>query len=234
MKAKKFKSKTKTMYEFHVDDAECLQAMTNEKYVFGGQTRKFLNPSQKPVVIFGQDECIFQQYLFRKKQWVGPNGERALLPKSDGYGIMVSAFQSREFGFGMDMSDSELEAVNIKKRRGNQRYADEEASQAVHGSIEKQDLKHSPFVQFFEYGASNEGYWDYNHMVIQLEDCVDCLKTLHPNFDFIFLFDHSSGHAKKRRGGLDATAMNRGFGGSQTKIRPTLIRRHEGFFGPLS
>jgi hypothetical protein len=41
-------------------------------------------------------------------------------------------------------------------------------------------------------------------MVIQLEDVVDCLQMVHPDFDYLVLFDHSSGHAKKRIGGLDA------------------------------
>jgi hypothetical protein len=39
-------------------------------------------------------------------------------------------------------------------------------------------LERSPFVCTFEYGADSEGYWNYNHMVIQLEDCVD---VLNPN-----------------------------------------------------
>ena len=55
---------------------------------------------------------IFQQYLLKGKQWVGPNGERYLLPKSDGYGVIISSFQSREFGFGMDINDDELKQIN--------------------------------------------------------------------------------------------------------------------------
>jgi hypothetical protein len=62
------------------------------------------------------------------------------------------------------------------------------------GTALKKDLKHSPFVVEFEYGANNEGYWSYEHMVLQLEDCVDCLQVLAPQFDYLFLFDHSCGH----------------------------------------
>jgi hypothetical protein len=48
----------------------------------------------------------------------------------------------------------------------------------------------------FEYGydQGKEGYWTYDHMAVQFEDCVDCIKTLFPQFDSIWQFDHSCGH----------------------------------------
>ena len=33
-----------------------------------------------------------------------------------------------------------------------------------------------------------------------MDDVVDCLQVLHPEFDIVFLFDHSQGHARKRSG----------------------------------
>jgi hypothetical protein len=72
----------------------------------------------------------------------------------------------------------------------------------------------------------------YNHMVLQLEDCVDCLKVVYPHLDFVFLFDHSSGHSKKRCGGLDAGQMNSGFGGSQPPTRNSMIIHADGYLGP--
>jgi len=35
-----------------------------------------------------------------------------MIPKDEGYGIMVSAFQSRELGFGMNLSNADLKIVN--------------------------------------------------------------------------------------------------------------------------
>jgi hypothetical protein len=35
------------------------------------------------------------------KQWVGPNGERSIVPKGEGEGEMVSGFVAREFGLGL-------------------------------------------------------------------------------------------------------------------------------------
>ena len=56
-------------------------------------------------------------------------------------------------------------------------------------------------------------------MSVQFEDCVDCVKVIYPHFDFVFLFDHSQGHAKKLVGGLDAYCMNKGYGGAQPMMR---------------
>jgi hypothetical protein len=52
----------------------------------------------------------------------------------------------------------------------------------------KRHLYGSPFLQELEHGANNEGYWTYESMVLQLEDCVDCLKPYSPNLIFIFIF----------------------------------------------
>lgn len=83
------------MYEFHVDDSDKLWHIANDKYSFGGTTIHFKSQHSKPLIIVGQDECVFQKYLLKTRQWVGPSGERALLPKTYGYGVMVSVFQSR-------------------------------------------------------------------------------------------------------------------------------------------
>jgi len=40
-------------------------------------------------------------------------------------------------------------------------------------------------------------------MVLQLEDCVDVLKYLYPQYDFLLLFDHSCSHDKQREDGLN-------------------------------
>ena len=61
-------------------------------------------------------------------------------------------------------------------------------------------------------------------MILQVEDCIDCLHVLNNDrYRYAFLFDHSSGHAKKRIGGLDVGAMNKGFGGNY--MRGTLIKK---------
>ena len=50
-------------------------------------------------------------------------------------------------------------------------------------------------------------------------------------YEFVFLFDNSSGHVKKRVNGLDAVKMNKIFGG--LKQHPTLIKMKQGYLGPF-
>jgi len=86
----------------------------------------------------------------------------------------------------------------------------------------------------FVYGASNEGYWNYDRMVLQLKDCVDVLKCLYPQYDFLFLFDHSCGHHKQQPNGLNAENMLESYGGQQSILRSTVIKEENGYLGPHS
>jgi hypothetical protein len=103
---------------------------------------------------------------------------------------MDSAFLCQDFGFGLKISQQQLEEINFS-RQGGKCYKDEGTAMEVFGMWEKQELKESPFIKYFESGMNNEGYWGYSHMVTQLEDCVDCLKVMYPQFNFILLFDCS-------------------------------------------
>ena len=38
------------------------------------------------------------------------------MPKDDGLGVMISAFQSHEFGFGTPVTPDQLEEVNFIRR----------------------------------------------------------------------------------------------------------------------
>lgn len=224
-------SSGREMIEFHVDDYNFLHDVAVEMGFgkFGGNLSVRMPPGVKPLMIFGQDETVFNQFLLKLRQWVGPLGQRALLPKTDGLSLMISAFQSRETGFGVEISRIQMEEINESRRGKN--YVDLDAALAIHGQVAKKDLEESPFVVSFELGANKEGYWTYNHMSLQFEDCVDCLKVIYPQFDFVFLFDHSQGHAKKLTGGLDAYSMNKGYGGAQPMMRESQIKEEDGYLG---
>ena len=88
-----------------------------------------------------------------------------------------------------------------------------------------------PFVGHLLNGATKGGYWNSFHMAIQLKDAVDCLKYLRPQYNFVFPFDHSQGHARKKDGALDANAMSRSFGGVQPKMRSSTL--DAGCLGPF-
>ena len=60
---------------------------------------------------------------------------------------------------------------------------------------------------------------------MQFEDCIDCVKALFPNYDTVFLFDHSCGNDRKRPDGLNVNDMSKGYGGKQAKMRKSLIKK---------
>jgi len=220
------------MVEYHVDTSEAFQIRANNLQ-FGGQL-SVRRPVDKPIVIFiGQDEAIFKQFLFLSKMWTGPNGERPLLPKDEGAGCMISAFICREHGLIREINDQTLALVNANRQGAT--YQDEEAALEINGTIYKTPLvkEKSPFLVNFEYGENKEGYWNYNHMVLQFEDAIDVLKVLHPEFHFVFLFDHSSGHSKQRPDGLNVSHMNKSFGGKCPAMRESKIECADGFLGPF-
>jgi hypothetical protein len=51
-----------------------------------------------------------------KSAWVAPYGTTVLVPKDDVQGFMISAFQCREFGFGMEICEEELRKINVRRR----------------------------------------------------------------------------------------------------------------------
>ena len=85
----------------------------------------------------------------------------------------------------------------------------------------KPPLTECPLVKHFLVGIHNEGYWTSNHMALQFEDVCDVLSVLFPEYEIVFIFDHSQGHDKKRDGGLVATDMGVNFGGAQPRPRDT-------------
>ena len=66
-------------------------------------------------------------------------------------------------------------------------------------------------------------------MVLKLEDCFNILKALHPGIDFIFLFDHSCGHDRGRKYGLNIKNMNSGYGRVQQKMQTANINQKFGY-----
>jgi len=114
-----------------------------------------------------------------------------------------------------------------------QAYRDGESAKAKRETAIKRPLTCSHFIREFEYGYKGEGYWSYEHMVIQLEDCIDCLKVLYLQYDFVFLLDHSCGHDQQREDGLNAGKMSKTFGGRQKILRDMAIKQENGYLGPF-
>jgi hypothetical protein len=100
------------MVELHVDAHPSFHEKMNATTIFGGNLSVRMPPNTKPLIGFGQDECIFKQYLFSSKAWTTPDGQKPVIPKDEGLGVMLSAFVSREFGFGMKLTVEDLRQVN--------------------------------------------------------------------------------------------------------------------------
>ena len=79
------------MREYHIDSHPVLMEYIHNKKMRGDLSVRKSDIDQ-PVIIIGQDECVIRQYSFSSKTWHGKDGEKKLLPKSDGYSIMISAF----------------------------------------------------------------------------------------------------------------------------------------------
>ena len=106
------------MVEFHVDSNKIFQEEADKETRFGGYLSVRIE-MERPLIIFGHDESIFKQYHMTKSAWVALDGTVTIIPKDDGQGLMISAFQSREFGFGMNITDEELQKINETRRGKN-------------------------------------------------------------------------------------------------------------------
>ena len=81
-------------------------------------------------------------------------------------------------------------------------------------------------IRKLEYGNSKDGYWSYEDIVLQLEDCVDVLKSINSDkFDYCFLFDHSNGYDRIRPDGLNINKISKYYGtcSKQASMRDTTI-----------
>jgi hypothetical protein len=58
-------------------------------------------------------------------------------------------------------------------------------------------------------------------MILQLEDCIDCLQFFYPTFDFVFLFDHSNWHDRMQLNGLNIGMIRKYYGRKQPSMRPS-------------
>jgi hypothetical protein len=107
--------------EFHIDYwKNCISRIKISeeapRYIVAATSIR-VSAAVRPLMIIGKDESVFAEYLLSSKQWIGPKGQVPLLPKSEGVGDMLSAFVSREFGFGRQMSQDELAAVNMARQK---------------------------------------------------------------------------------------------------------------------
>ncbi len=93
------------MVVYHVDTCESIQERMNAETTFGGKSRVRYKDGRL-LIMWGLGKAIFKQYLLTKK------GEIGLTPKDEGTGLMISVMQCHKFGFGLEMSNEQLDKVN--------------------------------------------------------------------------------------------------------------------------
>ena len=83
----------------------------------------------------------------------------------------------------------------------------------------------------FQYGAINKGYWSYEDMILQVEHCIGCLKTINGDkCEYLFLFDHSNNHDCIAPDALSPTNIRKNYSATQPKMRDSTIL-NETFLG---
>jgi hypothetical protein len=108
-------------------------------------------------------------------------------------------------------------------------------AELVKGSPIKTEFKDSydPTLAFSRTGVQHEGYWNNSCAKLQLEDVVDALSTIFPQFDLVFLFNQSSGHTKMRINSLHIRDMNVSHGGSVGMMHNTILQEVDSIQGIL-
>ena len=154
--------------EYHIDDHPTFLEIGAANHRFGGALSVRKKEDEIPILLFGQDEAIFKQYLSWWKAWAAPGGLKAMSPKDDGLAVMISAIVSRDLGFGVEWTDDLMKKVNEYQK--GKKYSDREAAICLNATDEKLPLTSSPLVVEFEHGAHNEGYWKYENIYKQVED----------------------------------------------------------------
>lgn len=89
----------------------------------------------------------------------------------------------------------------------------------------------SPCLRTLKIGKQNEGYWDSDDFLIQVEDVLDVMEAWFPGHEFLVEVDHSSGHDKFKPDGLNVNNMGAGVGGKQRMLR-TSTNLNEKCIGP--
>jgi hypothetical protein len=72
------------MREYHVDMHKVfLDYVSHGNQMYGGNLSICLPIGVRPILMVGQDESTFHQFIFSKNQWQGPHGKQFLMPKSE-------------------------------------------------------------------------------------------------------------------------------------------------------
>ena len=194
-------------------------------------TKRLEKDEERPLLANVYHEFVKEGQKFRENlldthrafEKLDPNMEAAS-HNSDEYTLMISTFVSRDFGARLVINDEELHLINQRRQSdGWGHYVSKKEAIEVYGTSKPLNDKHT-LLKYFYIGINKEGYWNYNHIALQIEDIYGILSIRFPGYEFCFLFDQSSGHGRMKEGSLNANLMNNVFGGKQSKLMDTKIK----------
>lgn len=197
--------------EFNVDDFDF--SNFRDEFALGGSPSVKLNTNEtRPIILIFQDEAIYKAFDASRRYWQDEDGSD-LRKKGEGPGIMVSGFINEEEGF-MSLSKEEFEMLQLSRQ---------ELGKPPAKYFTEYNGRFYPSIHLFEYGKDREGYWTGDDMVLHTDEFLDALEFKYPGYQFVLIFDWSSGHAKYPAGAPNVTDMNVNFGGKQGIFRPAQI-----------
>ena len=159
------------MIDYNIDTIPQFQYIvvkSGEKVEFKGWMSIRMKPGEYQVICLVQYEAIFKQYIFTKKLCTY-KGKCRPVTKYKGYGIIISAFQSREFRFGYPLIVPCLQTIN-EYHNLHPKYVDTNAATNIlrHNNNKLITMGRNPLCQEVEYGASAKQYCNYEQKVRQL------------------------------------------------------------------
>ena len=149
------------LVEYHVDILTQFQYIVDKsgkKRNFGGWLRVSIKLIERPLFCLGQYEAVFKQYIFTKNMWTH-KCKFWLVPKDEGYGIMISAFQSQWFSFWYKLTVSSIKTIK-EYCALYPTYTDIYAVTTILGHTNKEriNMGRNNLFQQFEYGTSSKVY----------------------------------------------------------------------------
>ena len=86
---------------------------------------------ERLVICLGRDKAILKHQTHKGKLW--------LVPKDQEYGVMISAFQSQDFGFGHILTVPDIQTIN-KYITLQHKYVDTYAAKTIMGHTHKETI----------------------------------------------------------------------------------------------
>ncbi len=175
---------------------------------------------KKPATVAYQKEFIswYLTYERRTYRWVQLLKTEALDLKESGKILKDTGFSYTDSA-GKEMVEYHIDDIYKaieQKEQDNQQGFGGNLSVWFDGTKPLIIFGHDESI-FKQYAHSKKGW--------VLPDGVDCLMVLYPQYDYVFLFDHSCGHDKQREDGLNAQKMGKRYGGKQPVMRDTVISK---------